>query len=316
MHPAKSVIFFTTASGAGYGLLIWLAVANALGLLPASWGFALAAFAASLGLITAGLLSSTMHLGHPERAWRAMSQWRSSWLSREGLAALATYGPAGLFAFFWIVFGARDGLLALLGLLAAAGALATVYCTAMIYASLKTIRAWHTPWTFICYAAFSLMTGGLLLCFLARLWDLADANVFASASLLLIGAAFLSKAFYWKHLDGGHSQSTAETATGLGDFGKVSMLEPPHTEKNYLLKEMGFQIARKHAQKLRSITWVTLFAVPLVATGLSLAVAGAPATLLALVGVLSAALGIIVERWLFFAEAQHVVTLYYGASSA
>ncbi|MEM9784774.1 MAG: DmsC/YnfH family molybdoenzyme membrane anchor subunit, partial [Pseudomonadota bacterium] len=98
MHPAKSVILFTTASGAGYGLLIWLAIFSATGAIAPDRGFGLIAFTLSLGLVTGGLLSSTLHLGHPERAWRAMSQWRTSWLSREGVAALVTYAPALLFA--------------------------------------------------------------------------------------------------------------------------------------------------------------------------------------------------------------------------
>ena len=96
MHPALSIIFFTTASGAGYGLLVLLGLGGAFGWLPAERGFGLVGMGLSLGLITAGLLSSTFHLGHPERAWRALSQWRSSWLSREGVMAIATYAPAGL----------------------------------------------------------------------------------------------------------------------------------------------------------------------------------------------------------------------------
>src|SRR3712207_4420362 len=99
MHPALSVIVFTTSSGMGYGLLTLLGLGGAFGLLPAAPGFGIAAFALALGLVTAGLLSSLLHLGRPERAWRALSQWRSSWLSREGVLALATFVPAGR---FWV----------------------------------------------------------------------------------------------------------------------------------------------------------------------------------------------------------------------
>src|SRR5262245_36428379 len=104
MHPAYSVILFTTASGAGYGLLVWLALARLLDLAPALRAFAVVAFALAFTLITAGLLCSTAHLGRPERAWRAFSQWRTSWLSREGLLALATYVPAGLLALGWVIW--------------------------------------------------------------------------------------------------------------------------------------------------------------------------------------------------------------------
>src|SRR3546814_6221247 len=88
MHPAKSVILFTTASGAGYGLIAWLGVLAALGLLPAERWFGLVAFGLGLGLVVLGLLSSTLHLGRPERAWRAFSQWRSSWRSEEHTSEL------------------------------------------------------------------------------------------------------------------------------------------------------------------------------------------------------------------------------------
>ena len=94
MNPAPSIVFFTTASGAGYGLLFWLGLLRPLGLVPGVPAFALLCLALALLLITAGLASSLLHLGNPQRAWRAFSQWRSSWLSREGVAAVATYVPA------------------------------------------------------------------------------------------------------------------------------------------------------------------------------------------------------------------------------
>jgi hypothetical protein len=96
MNPAYSVILFTTASGAGYGLLALLGFVGFNHGPASSFIFGLVAIVIALGLITIGLLSSTFHLGHPERAWRAFSQWRSSWLSREGVAAVVTYGPAVL----------------------------------------------------------------------------------------------------------------------------------------------------------------------------------------------------------------------------
>src|SRR5579859_2429092 len=122
MHPSGSVIWFTTLSGAGYGLLFLLGVLAGTPLLPDSRWFAFVALALGLGLVTAGLVASTLHLGHPERAWRAFSQWRSSWLSREGVSSVATYAPALLFALGWLVVGSTGGIWALFGALSAAGA--------------------------------------------------------------------------------------------------------------------------------------------------------------------------------------------------
>src|SRR5262245_8795591 len=105
MHPALSVIVFTVASGAGYGLLALLGLYGTSGRLPPGFGIGLTGFALSLGLITLGLLCSTFHLGHRGRAWRAVTQWRSSWLSREGVLALLTYIPALVYAYGWLRYG-------------------------------------------------------------------------------------------------------------------------------------------------------------------------------------------------------------------
>src|SRR5271154_7205492 len=105
MHPAFSIIFFTSASGAGYGLLALLGILAPLGILPPDPILGFVAMAAALGAISAGLVSSAAHLGHPERALRAFSQWRSSWLSREGVASIITYVPAGLFGIGWVFLG-------------------------------------------------------------------------------------------------------------------------------------------------------------------------------------------------------------------
>ncbi|MCH8173488.1 MAG: dimethyl sulfoxide reductase anchor subunit [Proteobacteria bacterium] len=173
MHPAKSVIFFTTATGAGYGLLVALFAYSLLGEAPADNSFTWGAFFSAFFLIIAGLLSSTLHLGHPERAWRALSQWRSSWLSREGVAALFTFIPAGLFLYSWLTFGMTSIYTFLFGALTAILSLATVYCTAMIYVSLKAIPAWRNLWTLPVYLSFSIMTGTVLFNFLIELFDTA-----------------------------------------------------------------------------------------------------------------------------------------------
>ena len=154
MQPAYSVILFTTASGAGYGLLCLMGLGAAFGWLPPDRMFGLLGLGLALGSITLGLLSSTAHLGHPERAWRALSQWRSSWLSREGVLALATYLPAGVLGIGWAILGRTDGIYAFAGLAAATLAMLTVGATGMIYQSLPTIRQWHHPLTTpVCVAA-------------------------------------------------------------------------------------------------------------------------------------------------------------------
>src|SRR6476469_9864411 len=151
MNPALSVIFFTTLSGAGYGLLAWAALAAITGQAPTRP--LLVSVALALVLSTLGLVSSVFHLGKPARAWRAFSQWRTSWLSREGVASLAT-AAAALALLAALLPGMLDanalGAPVQLNVVGDATALfawlcagVTVYCPAMISASLKPFPAWR-----------------------------------------------------------------------------------------------------------------------------------------------------------------------------
>jgi DMSO reductase anchor subunit len=156
----------------------------------------------------------------------------------------------------------------------------------------------------------------VLLNLLLQAWGLPLATPFAWAVVLLLAAGAAVKLLYWRELDQGAAVSTAESATGLGSLGRVRLLEAPHSEANYLMQEMGYRIARKHAAKLRRIALLAAFALPLLCTALGLLLPPALAVAAALVSVALAAVGLAVERWLFFAEAMHVVTLYYGESRA
>ena len=309
MHPSYSVILFTTASGAGYGLLALLGLAGFNHGQASSIAFALTAMLIAMGLVTIGLLSSTFHLGHPERAWRALSQWRSSWLSREGVAAVITYVPALGFAFVWSGLIDAPQWIGPLGLVTAAMCAVTVFTTGMIYASLQTIRAWNQPLTAPVYLAFALATGATLMTAIATVFGRFQVFQVILTIAALIFVALL-KFLYWKAIDAAPRGHSIEDATGLGRIGSVSQWELPHTAENFIQKEMGYAVARKHAAKLRNLVFVLLaLAVQLML--LSLAV---PAV--SILAAIAACAAAIVERWLFFAEAQHVVTLFYGAKAA
>jgi sulfite dehydrogenase (quinone) subunit SoeC len=315
VHPAKSVIFFTTASGAGYGLMIWLGIAKLLNLLPLEPLFACLSFGLAFVLIIGGLLASTFHLGHPERAWRAMSQWQSSWLSREGLAAVLSFAPMGLLALYWL--WPEQALLANISGAMAWGtiimAVLTVSFTAMIYASLKTIPAWNSKMTVIVYLVLSLMSGAMLMALLTSLWGYGGAGLFATIALVFVLLGLGVKLLYWARLASKKAISTAGSATGLADFGAVTLVESPHSTDNYLLEEMGFKIARKHAAKLRRIAILLGFLAPILLFSLAIMQENSSLqTGLLFAGVVLGGIGLVVERWLFFAEAKHVVTLYYG----
>lgn len=339
MRPTFSIIFFTVMSGAGYGL--WMVMALAL---LVSWtgsqtdgGMALmmspelsiCGLGAGFVLVSCGLVSSLGHLGQPQRAWRALSQWRSSWLSREGVAAILTYLPAlfllyALFDRTWMApdpgvlaisshsagtLGSKHGIASALLL---AGSLATVFCTANIYASLKPVRAWHTPHVAAGYLLLGIYSGCLWTWALSGAGHGSNTDLRALPGLVVLTgiASAVLKYRYWRCIDALPEMDAGE-ATGLASMGTVRSFEQPHTEENYLTHEMGFRVARKHSRKLRRISFATGIGLPvaLVLSGLLFPSFAAPASWIALA---SGMTGIFVERWLFFAEARHTVMLYYG----
>lgn len=307
MHPAKSVIFFTVASGAGYGLFMALVIALNLEFLYPHPKLILLAGSLSFVLVTSGLLSSTFHLGHPERAWMALSQWRSSWLSREGVLAILTYLPA-MFYIFGLLYEPGPWVKTM-GWIAALMCFLTVYATSMIYRSLKPIAAWSNKLTTPVYLTMALTSGFLILNLFIILFEgWLEISGYISLGLLII--VLILKDFYWRLVDKNETMTNIGTATGLGDKGTVTPLEQPHTEDNYLLKEMGFQIARKHSKRLRYMFLTFWFlSIFLIAGSLYFYVPGLP--YIGSLALLFTSLAIIIERWLFFAEAKHTVALYY-----
>ena len=312
MHPAFSVIFFTTLSGAGFGLWIWLGLRIAFGAPPQnfqvlgwSWLLIFAGIAAAIGLF-----ASFGHLGKPLRAWRAFSQWRTSWLSREGVLAVACFVPA--FALLLLLSNvAANGLGIEVRLVAATLALlslATVACTAMIYASLKPIPAWRHRLTVPGYVLFALLTGGLPMLLVAG-FDAGGFDGMLPFVLAIIAIALLIlKLVYWRDIDRASLPQTRGDAIGLPQR-KASVFERPHTEANYITREMAFVVARKHVRLLR-IASVLLFALlPLLCLWLAWAQPGSAWVVPVAAG--AALAGAFVERWLFFAQARHMVTLYY-----
>ncbi len=309
MHPALSVNFFTTFSGAGYGLLFLLGLFPLVGSVPEDGTFIVVSVGVALSFVTVGLLSSTVHLHHPERAWRSFSQWRSSWLSREGIAAVVTYIPALLLAWMWMVSESAEGGVVGVGIIASLCAAIMVGTTAMIYASLKPIRQWHNPFVVPLYFGFALMQGTLWLAVLLSWFD-KPVETWIVVYFIAVVAVWTLKLTYWWHIDHRVRLSTTQSATGLS--GNIKMLDPPHTEENYLLREMGYRVARKHANKLRRLAFVAGAVFPFFLAILAFGFFNANPFALLFIAAIAATAGTLLERWLFFAEATHTVTLYYG----
>src|ERR1700731_397328 len=207
MHPALPIVFFTTSSGAGFALLILLGLGAPLGFLPAAAPFGFASIAIAVLLAVGGLVSSAFHLGRPERAWRAFSQWRSSWLSREAVFSALTFLPTGIFGIGWVFFDTTGGLVGLCGIFAAALAAATIVCTGMIYASLERIHHWDNRCGVPNSLALALMSGFPLLDFLVRLWAPPSSGI-ALLSIIIVLAAWRMKERYWLAIDSTSARST------------------------------------------------------------------------------------------------------------
>ncbi len=288
MHPAPSLIVFTVLSGLGFGLLFWLG----LGLRNPTGFAALVFYGLGYGLAGIGLIAAAFHLGHPERAIKAFSQWRSSWLSREAvlsLAALLVMAPHAASAAF------ADRPLPVLGWLAALLALATLVATAMIYAQIRAVPRWH-HWTTPSVFVLAALAGGAALA--AR----------TTLAMWLMLALALAMAAHWYFGDQRFrtSGTDAGTATGLGRLGRVRLLEPPHSGRNYLLREMVHVVGRKHSVKLRALALGLGALLPAALLALPASYAGV------ILALLAHAIGMAAQRWLFFAEAEHVVGHYYG----
>jgi sulfite dehydrogenase (quinone) subunit SoeC len=184
----------------------------------------------------------------------------------------------------------------------------------MIYASLKSIDAWHTPLTPICFLLFAL-SGGLILASLAAAVGGGDVLQLSAAAAGATILAWFAKTLWRRRMLSMQSASTPETATGLGKIGRVKLFERPHMTENYLTSEMGFKIARKHAAKLARISFALGAALALLFLMMAIA-SSSVAPWLTIVSLVLAAIchysGVFIERWLFFAEARHAVMNYYG----
>ena len=289
MHPAPSVIIFSVMSGLGFGLLAYLGA----GLItPAGWG-AFLWWGLGYGLAIVGLMAATAHLGNPKNALKAFSQWRTSWLSREAWAAVATLlvlVPVALSD--WLGLGWPRYL----GYLGAMLALFTVFTTSMIYTQIKAVPRWNHWINPVMFLGFTLAGGAVLA---GQGW-----------AMYLLAALGLVLFAVWRTGDQQFTKraQTMGTATGLGDIGEVTVFELPHTGGNYLMREMIYVVARKHVQKLRMIALIFAVLLPAVLILLS-----AHAVWVFVLAAIFHLIGAFAARWLFFAEAEHVVGLYYGA---
>lgn len=306
MKPAFSVIFLTTLIGAGQGLFLALYAAELAG--RAAPGFLALGAAVALGLAALGLIASFFHLGHPERAWRSAAMWRTSWLAREVIvlplfmAGLAAWGGAHLLG--WPLTQPLGALVALL-------CVGLFVCTAMIYASIRFLREWAHPLTLANYTLLGCASGFTLATMLAALQTPPLVRAYAIGAVLFTLAGLLTRALSLRRNARLKPKSTLQTALGI-KHPRIEQKAQGAMGGSFNTREF---FHGKSALFLRQLKWLFLalaFAVP--AAMLAAAGDGWPPAWFALAFALQY-LGLLAERWFFFAQAKHPQNLYYQAIS-
>jgi DMSO reductase anchor subunit len=306
MNPAFSVIFLTTLIGAGQGLFLALFGAELAGF--ADHGFLVTGGIVALVLTALGLVASFFHLGRPERAWRTATMWRSSWLSREVIALPVFMG--GLFC--WTVAQAIGGGSTLaLGLLATLACFALFVCTAMIYASVRFLQEWASPFTLVNYVLLGLASGLTLATALAAFGAPVLAPGFGAFALLFTLAGFVSRGLSLRRNAQLKPKSTLQSAIGIR-HPQIAQRAMGFMGGSFNTREFFHGKGPGTLRQVKAAFLVGAFVAPLLLVAVGLALGSAP--LLALAFVVQY-LGLLAERWFFFAQANHPQNLYYQAVS-
>ena len=329
MHPAFSVIFLTTLIGAGQGLFLALytgqlyALAN---LLPAQGAdFYVGGSLIAVALLAGGLFASFFHLGRPERAWRAATQWRTSWLSREvlvlplAMALIAAYGLAHYLGWSAPLFTLGGTIpvapTLLIGLFGTVAVFALFLCTAMIYAAVKFLQEWHTPLTVANFTLLGIASGFLLAAGYSAWRGNPLAAFFGTWAVIATLLALVTRLAALAHnraLRAGRGRkSTVQTAIGVRHSAVVQKAQGA-TGGSFNTREFFHGRTDATLQAVRNLFLLLVFVLPvgLLALGYGLESATLP---LAAFGVQY--LGLLAERWHFFADAQHPQNLYYQGVS-
>ena len=306
MHPALSILFFTTLAGAAQGLLVALALAQIAGVAMDS-SFLLQAIALGLVLLVAGLASSFLHLGHKMRAWRAVLMWRTSWMSREVIVLPAYIALATL---WWLSLytGAAGALAHALPWLVVLGALLLWYCTAMIYACLRFIQEWAHWSTVANFILIGLASGSALACALAA--SAGEGALLAALAPWTALATLLAALARWHSLRRNAALrpvSTLQSATGI-------------PARKLVQKSMGMSAGAFNTREffhgasqlaLRNVRWAFVLGLFVLPLALQLCALTSAATWPWAWAALLQAPSLIAERWVFFAQAKHPQNLYY-----
>ncbi|WP_198264863.1 dimethyl sulfoxide reductase anchor subunit family protein [sulfur-oxidizing endosymbiont of Gigantopelta aegis] len=325
MQPAFSVIFLTTLIGMGQGLFLAIYTGQVYSVLNVVEQTSTSVFysmgsAIALVLLVLGLISSIFHLGHPERAWRSAAMWRTSWLSREVIALPAVMGLIFLYGLVhfmeWNVtimtFGAVViDLSLLIGVFTTIMVFSLFIATGMIYACLKFLQEWHSPLTVINYTLLGSVSGFTLATLLAAYKQPELIPFFAGWSIVLLVLAFIFRVAALMRNKRLRPKSTVQTAIGIrhNQIKQKSMgfMGGSVNTRDFFHGKTAFFI-----RSIKNIFMVLVFAVPLAMLVIALF---KPSVLILGIAIASMYVGLIAERWYFFAEGNHPQNIYYQVIS-
>jgi sulfite dehydrogenase (quinone) subunit SoeC len=322
MHPAFSVIFLTTLIGVGQGLFLALFTGQsyaAAQLIPAqdSESFYGVGSIIALLFLAAGLVSSVFHLGHPERAWRSASQWRTSWLSREVIALplvmffVFVYGLMHYFGWDSVIYETKTGFTFHLSLIV--GTLGSIFvfilflCTAMIYAAIKFLQEWSSPLTLVNYLLLGTASGFTLATAFAMYAAPDLMRFYGIWAIIITLMAFISRSFSLFRNARIKHKSSVQTAIGIR-HNNIQQKAQGAMGGSYNTREY---FHGRTVFFLKSIKWFFLLMVfPLPILLLSAGISNADAEVL-MAAFFIQYTGLIAERWFFFAQANHPQNIYY-----
>jgi len=306
MHPAFSILFFTTLAGAAQGLLVALALAQIAGV-ATDGNLVVRAVGLGVALLLAGLAASFLHLGHKMRAWRAVLMWRTSWMSREVIVMPAYIGVAALWCLA-LYTGSDRALARALPWAVVIGALLLWYCTAMIYACLRFIQEWAHWSTVANFILIGMASGGTLACALAA--SSGEGALLAALAPGTTLATLLAALSRWHSLRRNAALrpvSTLQSATGI-------------PARKLVQKSMGMSAGAFNTREffhgasqlaLRNVRWAFVLGLFVLPLALQLCALSSAATWPWAWAALLQAPSLIAERWVFFAQAKHPQNLYY-----
>ncbi len=321
MHPAFSVIFLTTLIGVGQGLFLAIytgEVYGTLDLLPAqSHNFYVTGSMLALIFLVAGLVASFFHLGHPERAWRSASQWRTSWLSREVIVlpavigAILVYGLVHLLGLKLTLFGFNTGLDNDLSLILGSGGTLVTFllflCTGMIYACIKFLKEWASPLTVINYTLLGLASGFLLAAALAAILAPALVQFYVVWTIIITISGLVTRIASLVRNARLKPQSNLKTAIGIR-HGKIQQRSQGQMGGSFNTREFFHGAPDWFFRNIKWVFLVLVFVVPVILISLAMGNSG---FLILVVAFVTQYIGLIAERWFFFAQANHPQNLYY-----